>query len=240
MNRLLLKIFFKRVKIILLGKELYPEKAPFISEKNVFYCPNGMQSVAEIQVESTNKKELTHFLFLSNMMVEKGVFVLLDACKILKEKQFEFKCDFVGGWKDISEKEFEQKVLDFNLQNEVKYHGPQYGTEKKNFFEQADVFVFPTYYHGECFPLVLLEAMDYALPCLSTKNGAIPSLIEKGKTGFCILQKNVGVLSEKMIWMIEHPNERREMGQSGKKRFEENFRLQKFEENFVSILNECV
>ena len=35
------------------------------------------------------------------------------------------------------------------------------GEEKEAFFRQSDVFVFPTYYYNECFPLVILEAMEY-------------------------------------------------------------------------------
>ena len=44
--------------------------------------------------------------FLSNMMLEKGVWTLLDACCILKNKGYDFVCNFVGKWSDISEEEF--------------------------------------------------------------------------------------------------------------------------------------
>ena len=40
--------------------------------------------------------EKMNILFLSNMMEEKGVYTLLDACKLLKAKEYPFECHFVG------------------------------------------------------------------------------------------------------------------------------------------------
>lgn len=238
-NKTLLKLFFKGVKIILLGKELIPAKAPFMGKQPVFICPNGMPSVSKPK-ESNQNFQTIRFLFLSNMMEAKGVLVLLQACSRLKKKGYDFFCDFVGGYKDISEAYFNTEVEKSGLQQHVQAHGPKYGDDKKMFFEKADVFVFPTYYHGECFPLVLIEAMDYSLPSISTDNGAIPSLIENGKTGFCLPQKSVEELVQKMIWFVENPSQQKIMGTASKKRFHEHFTLPKFEQNVVSIFNQCI
>ncbi|MUH38095.1 glycosyltransferase [Zobellia amurskyensis] len=234
-NKILLKIFFKKVKIILLGKELYAEKAPFIDEDNVFYCPNGIPAAIKTKINLDKKSERTHFLFLSNMMEEKGIYILLKACSILKKRKYTFQCDFIGKWKDVTEVDFLQNIVSHNLEDNVTAHGPKYGSEKAIFFEHADVFVFPTYYQSETFGLVLLEAMDYSLPCLSTVNGAIPSVITEGVTGYCLPQKDVDALVDRMIWMIEHPNERKIMGEVGNRRFEEQFTLKKYEEHLIDI-----
>lgn len=242
-NRLynfLCKAFFKGVKVILLGEELYAEKSSYLKRENVYFCPNGIPSSGVSNRLSTNQNRPVRFLFLSNMIKEKGVYVLLNACRILKQRNYQFYCDFVGDWKDISKHEFNAIRSEFGIEEEVTAYGAKYGSEKTIFFEQADVFVFPTYYHAETFGLVLLEAMDYSLPCISTDIGAIPSIIEHGKTGFCIEQENVKDLVKKMIIMIEHPDERAAMGLNGKKKFEEEFKLEKFESNMVSILRKFI
>lgn len=46
--------------------------------------------------------------------------------------------------------------------------------------------MFPTYYHNECFPLVLLEAMQHGLPCISTNEGAISDIVDDGVTGYIV------------------------------------------------------
>lgn len=236
--RMLCKSFFKGVKVILLGEDLYPEKAPYVKPESVYFCPNGILAVAKPKNATDKANPNTHFLFLSNMIQEKGVYTLLDACRILKQRDYPFRCDFVGAWKDISEEDFNTLLAEYNLINEVTAHGAKYGVEKVPFFEETDVFVFPS--NDEVFPLVLLEAMDYSLPCITTRIGAIPSVIKEGNTGYCIEPKNMESLVNKMIWMIEHPEERVNMGIEGKKRFEERFTVEQFESNMVVILNECM
>ena len=53
---------------------------------------------------------------------------VLDACKILNEKSFNFKCDFVGKWlKDKDEKYFQNFVKKNNLSKNVFSHGEKIG-----------------------------------------------------------------------------------------------------------------
>jgi glycosyltransferase involved in cell wall biosynthesis len=86
----------------------------------------------------------------------------------------------VGKWADITERDFCAAIEKKNLSNCVFAHGAKYGNEKTYFFEQADIFVFPS--HDECFPLVLLEAMQSGLPIISTNEGGIPDIVDNEKT----------------------------------------------------------
>jgi len=240
-NRFLYTQFFKNIKVILLAEELYSEKKQYVNRSDLFICPNGIKQTLDIQtVTKVTELIAPRFLFLSNMMEEKGVWVLLEACKILRDKGHVFKCDFVGRWVDISESEFYRKVKDYALENFIEAHGPQYGDEKNKFFENATVFVFPTFYHGETFGLVLLEAMEYGLPCVSTTEGGIPSVVQDGITGLLVEPTNFEALSEKMIELIKNPDLQLKMGQAGRERFLQNFTLEIFENNFTFILEKCI
>ncbi len=140
---------------------------------------NSQQPIANSQAPSAK------ILFLSNLIPSKGVYVLLDACKMLKERGLQFVCDFVGGeTKEISRATFEAAVRERDLEDVVRYHGPKYGEEKLAYFAQSDVFVFPTFYYNECFPLVLLEAMQWRLPLVSSDEGGIPDIVQNGENGF--------------------------------------------------------
>ena len=52
---------------------------------------------------------------------------------------------------------------------------------REAFLQTADIFVFPTFYFNECFPLVIIEAMMNGLPVISTDEGGIRDEVKDGK-----------------------------------------------------------
>ena len=165
------------------------------------------------------------------------MFVLLNALKILADKGVSFYCDFVGGeTKEIDNEKFTLEVNRRNLGRQVIYLGRKYGAEKERYFTDADIFVFPTYYGNECFPLVLLEAMQYGLPCITTNEGGIPDMVQDGVNGIICERQNAESLAAAIEKLLLNPELRKQMGQKGFEIFKERFTLDKFESNLCECL----
>lgn len=228
--------FFKGLKVILLAKPLYQDVCKYVNRKDVYFCPNGIPVQQNIPVCINH--EGFNILFLSNMMKEKGVWDLVEACQILKEKGKIFHCHFVGKWSDITEKEFQLKIQQLNMENYISVYGAKYGSNKDEFFQKATVFVFPTYYNNECFPLVLLEAMEHGLPCISTQEGGISAIIEDGKTGYIVERNSPQVLAKKIETLMEQPTLCKTMGIASREKLVNEFTLEKFECKLRDILQE--
>ena len=178
-----------------------------------------------------------NLFFLSNLIPSKGVYVLLDACRILKERGHGFVCRFVGGeTKEMDRATFEAEVQRRGLEGMVRYEGPKYGEEKEEYWCSSDVFVFPTYYFNECFPLVILEAMQHGLPVVSTDEGAVPDIVVDGENGFICRRKDVEGLAQALERLLLDEALRRRMGAKGYSRYMENFTLERFERRFVECL----
>ena len=231
--------FFKDLKVILLAKELYADIKKYVPVDNVYICPNGIPLAGACKRQKMYR-DIPRILFLSNMISSKGVWVLIEACQILRKQGITFHCDFVGKWSDITEESFNVAISEKGLEGVVCAYGAKYGDEKLAFFNQADVFVFPTYYDNECFPIVLLEAMQMGLPCVSTNEGGISSIVEDGKTGFIVEKKNSEALADRIAYLLGHPTVCKEMGENGRKRFNEKYTLEIFESRIKNILSECI
>ena len=176
-------------------------------------------------------------LFLSNLIESKGIYVLLEACRMLKEEGVAFQCDYVGGEsKMVSGESFRAAIAAQGLADCVTYHGPQYGAAKERFFREADIFVFPTFYDNECFPLVLVEAMQHKLPVISTMEGAIPDIVTDGVNGFVCAQRDVQALAEALRRLIGDGQMRVAMGQRGYEMYREGMTLEAFEKRFTQAL----
>lgn len=238
----LYKRFFKNIKVILLSECLYDDVKKYVNRDDVFVCGNGIPSSAiEGLVSASPEDKIPHLLFLSNLLISKGVVVLLDSLKLLKEKGCRFVCDFVGGETvEMDAAMFQAEVAKRGLEGMVVYHGRKYGKDKEAFLNGADIFVFPTFYHNECFPLVLLEAMEHGVACISTTEGGIPGIIDNGKTGFLVPKHDVSVLADKIQLLLNDSVLRCNMGKAGREKFEKEFTLEVFEKRMTWILEHIV
>lgn len=233
----LYKHFFKDIKVILLAEALYQDVKKYVKRENVFICPNGIPETLDTEPVAKRNNEIPHILFLSNLLISKGVLVLLDACKILKDKGYSFVCEFVGGeTSEIDAARFNRKVDERGLNGMAVYKGRKYGDDKQEAFQNVDIFAFPTYYHNETFGLVNLEAMEYKLPVVSTDEGGIIDVVKDGENGLIAKKKNVFSLAEKLIALLGDEQLRIKMGEDGYRKFKQQFTLSAFEKNFADVL----
>ena len=237
-DNLLYRVVFKNADVILLSKHLYPDLKKYIPEDRVHYCPNGIPDLKREMKSNKDgmAKSIPELLFLSHLFESKGIFILVEALRILKIKGCTFHCTIIGGVGDVTEEQMEDTIKETGLTGFVNLAGKRYGDEKKSAFEMADIFVHPTF--NDCLPLVLLEAMQYSLPIVSTPEGAIPDVVEDGVSGFLVPQRDAVELADKLEALIHDPDLRQKMGAAGRARYEAQFTLERFERRMVEILNQ--
>lgn len=179
---------------------------------------------------------MMHFLTISNLNSSKGTWILLKACRLLKEQgTTDFRVHFVGaGTAEISEEDFRGAIETQGLSDVAQYHGRLYGEEKERLLLQADVFVHPTL--NDCFPLVLLEAMQHDLPIIATPVGAIPDMVEDGVSGLIIPEQDAKALAEAMQGFIEHPERISSMGEAARNKFQSLYTIDLFDGRLLAIL----
>lgn len=235
----LYRYFFKRLKVILLAETLYKDVERYVERKNVFVCPNGIPILHRDEQWKKPNNEVTHLLFLSNLLVSKGVFVLLDALQILTEKGYTFICQLVGGeTAEINAELFAKEVKKRALDKYVTYMGRKVGTEKELIFRQTDIFVFPTY--NECFPLVVLEAMAHKLPVVTTNEGGIPDIVEDEINGLICEKQNAKSLAHCIARLLGDEDLRTSMGEAGFKKFEQQYTITAFERQFIQVIEKAL
>lgn len=240
LDNLLYKMVFRKAYSVVGSKWLYFDVEKYIDKDHVYYCANGIPAPNYAMIEKTRSKKTVQILFLSNLIESKGVYTLLKACHYLNEKGINFKCVYIGSEGDITANELQDRINDLELQDKVVYAGKKYDKDKHKAFLEADVFAFPTHYPNECFPLVILEAMQYSLPVISTPEGGVPDMVENGENGFLIKQKDSKELAEKLELLIENPSLRHEMGQAGHKKYLERFTVEVYGNTIKNIIGDVL
>jgi glycosyltransferase involved in cell wall biosynthesis len=239
------KIIFKGLlqcdKVIVLGPELVENLNGEVTRNKIFILPNAIpNTLSNKEFEKINNRKNKNtdlnLLFLSNLEESKGCFKLLEVCKLLYDAGEKYTCHFVGDWRSDNERQrFFRYIEKYNLSGNIIYHGRLISKEKKEMLTSADILIFPT--ENDACPRVIIEAMEFGLPVISTRVGTIPSLIEHGKTGF-ILEKNQATEIFDYVIKLQDKNFRNEIGFNGRKRFLEKFTLDLYKNKFIGIINE--
>ena len=241
LGKQLYPFIFKKSEVILLSSLLYNDISAYVSKDRVYFCSNGIpdtQYCSKSNIIDYNKP--IQLLFLSNLIKSKGVLDLLYACKLLNKDGYSFHCTIAGGEGDISVSELNELIDVYDLSAYVSYLGVVQGQDKVKTFSDADIFIFPTFYPNECFPLVLLEAMQAGLPIISTTEGAIPEIVEDGKSGLIIPSRNPHHLANAIVELLNSPDQLKKMGQYGRNKFKLEYTLEIFENSFFRIIQSIV
>lgn len=237
----LCKWYFKGAKVIILADSLYNDISSLVEEKNKFILHNGIpitvsQDKFNSIVKERQNQQTCRILFFSNIMESKGATVLLKALCLLKDKGCIFKAIFAGKWINQDYKIiFTQLTHNFCLDKHIELKGFCSGKRKEEVFSQSDIFVFPTL--KDTWAIVILEAMEYALPVVSSEEGAIPEIITDGKEGYIVKKNDYITLAEKIETLINDKQLRLKLGENARKKVLENYSFTEYEKNFIKIIN---
>lgn len=149
-----------------------------------------------------------------------------------------FSADIIGSEtlecdRNLLQKEITARDLSAN----VIYHGRQTGIERNRILSAGNYFLFPTKYKNEAFPLVVLEAMQFQMLCLSTPVGGIMDLIEDGTTGFLCNPDDAAGFANRILQMESDHALREKITGNAWLQYQEKYTLKKFEENMCRCLN---
>ena len=136
---------------------------------NTAFLPNQ-----EFCKELLSKKQLT-IGFLSNISFDKGIRDYIEVMKFLSTKLHIIGI-IAGPYTDKISKTYLEDNL--KLLNNIDYIGRINNEQKKNFFEQTDILLFPTNYSNEAEPLVIHEAMSFGVPVIARSGGCIKQIID--------------------------------------------------------------
>jgi colanic acid/amylovoran biosynthesis glycosyltransferase len=138
-----------------------------------------------------------------------------------------------------------QALIDrFNMNDKISILGFQRQDQVADLMSKADILVAPsvTSKDGdmEGIPVVIMEAMARGLPVLSTLHSGIPELVEDGKSGFLVPERDPMALAERLTYLLEHQNLWPRWGAAGRDFIKENHNIDKLNDQLVGIFNQLL
>jgi colanic acid/amylovoran biosynthesis glycosyltransferase len=84
-------------------------------------------------------------------------------------------------------------------------------------------------------PVAILEALARGLPVLSTQHSGIPEVIQHGESGILVPERDVTAFTDKLEYLLSHPEIWPEMGRKGRCYVEEHHSIDRLNDELVEI-----
>lgn len=226
--RPIMEWFLKRADIIVVATQGHingSDYLPKYKDKCVI-IPFGVDPVIEDKgkqylkkVGAVHKNKL-NILFVGRFVYYKGCEILLNAVSKVSGVELTMVGD--GDLKEKLEKDSE--IL--GIRDKIHFCGNLDDNELHKAYGECDIFVLPSIVKSEAFGLVQIEAMAYGKPVINTNlSSGVPYVSLDHETGLTVPPNDVQALADAIQWMVDHEEERIEMGRKARKRVEEHYRM---------------
>jgi len=164
---------------------------------------------------------------VGRLVPKKGFDVLIRAVAALRAEGRAVRCVIAGD--GPSRRELMRLADELNVQDRVHFLGALDNGEIRRRMEECDLFVLPCRVDAsgdrDGIPVVLMEAMACGRCAISGDLPAIRELIADGETGLLVEPGSVGALAGAMRGALDDHEERRRLGEAGRRRVCEEFAL---------------
>lgn len=177
-------------------------------------------SATEVKNDISNRP---HIVFVGRLEYRKGVIDLAEAIPDVLKQFPDARFTFIGDAALSPKAGIDMRAF---LENKLKGHARSVSFTGKlpradvmKYFNDGDIFVFPSHY--ESFGLVCCEAMAAGKAVIGSANGGMAEIIENGKSGILIEPKKPELISKQICRLIADNEKRLELGKNARARIDQ-------------------
>ena len=206
---------------------LYPQAK---AKGRVIY--NGIGEMWFEKEPGHSEQNPPYLLFVGRFHHAKGIDVLLEAWKQIKDCYPDHKLVLVG---DGPDREMLYKTAqEYGLAESVEFHQAVKNTQLLPLYENAIAVVMPS--RNEGLPIVSLESGARGKVCVGTRVGGVPEVIVNGETGFLVASESPQELANaiRRVFALKE-DERGKMGEAARLRVRERFSQKSMISNYLNL-----
>jgi glycosyltransferase involved in cell wall biosynthesis len=158
-----------------------------------------------------------------------------ELLKIYKHLKF-----LIVGEPSRGENEYAEKIKglakEYKIENNVIFTG--YRSDTPEVLSSMDIFAFPS--HSEAFGIALAEALAMGKPSVCSNSDGVLDIVVDGVTSYLFEKQNFMDLAEKLEFLINSPEKRKEFGYAARLRAVECFDIEKLSDKMLEIYYELL
>lgn len=197
-----------------------------------------LASKEKSHVLSTEKKNRLQLLYVGKIEDRRNVYFMVEVFRKALRLHPDIQLSIIGD----GEKEYKDPFLK-SIEKEIRektilYRQKATQAELADIYQEADIFLFTSNY--EIFGMVLLEAMYFGLPVVSTLNGGSSTLIQNGVNGYVLEAFDVEQWTEKLDVLLKDRDKRLDMGKRAEQTIRTGFTWEHLTDKFENAYQQAI
>ena len=198
----------------------------------VVVIPNGVPIPREYKTNYAIEAERpVKIAAVGRLHEKKGFDVLIEAARLLTVQGLRVKCTIRG--EGPLRPQLEQQIAEANLQDRIAL--PGWSDNLKDLLLESDVFAFPSF--QEDFPLVVLEAMSFALPIAASAIDGPKDFLRNGDTALLVPPHDPQALADALARLIGDQALRERLGKAARADVSKNYSFEAISHRLADTLN---
>lgn len=227
-------IFFKKEERLL---KKYDEFLVLTEEDKKQYKNNKIKVInnpLSFYPKKISRLENKRVISIGRLVSQKGYDLLIEIWKKVALKYPDWILDIYG--EGDLRKDLQEKINKYKLGNKIFLKGKEKNIQEK--YLESSIYVMSSRYEG--FGMVLVEAQACGLPIVSFDCPCGPKdIVTDGEDGFLCKFGNIDEMTDKIIYLIENEEKRKEFGKKAREnslRFSEEIIMKQWKELFKNLI----
>ena len=182
------------------------------------------------------QKKKNSILWVARLIKLKHPEAPIEIARLLKAEGYTFHLNIIGVG-PLQEK-LETLIKKYGLGNEVCLLGSMSPEEVRVYMEQSEIFLF-TSDKNEGWGAVLNESMNSGCAVVASDAiGSVPYLIKNGENGLTYESGMMKDLYQKVKWLLDNPDQRKEMGEKAYQTLVETWNAETAAERLLALIED--
>ena len=195
----------------------------------IVHCGVVPGQFKQVKHEGTGNR----LLFVGRLAAVKGLPVLLESISALKRAIPDLTLTVVGDGEDRAM--LEALSTEMGLMEQVQFVGYKSQAEVRQYLQETDVFVLPSFAEGV--PVVLMEALMSGVPVVATQIAGVSELVEDGVSGFLVSPSDRQALCDRIQTLLLDGRLRQQFGEQGVAKVSEQFDATKESRKLADLIS---
>lgn len=226
------------LKIIAVSESVRKELIGFkiAGPQKIITIPLGLELKRYLKIEKNGPevRDYNSVGIIGRLVPVKNHKMFLEAVKRLKENGARVKFLIVGD--GPLRGELENYAEGLGLKQDVTFTG--WIKDLRHIYSELDVVALTSLNEGT--PVALIEAQAAACPCVATRVGGVPNVVEDGKSGFLVVSRDIDKFTEALSELLNNPGLALSMGRYGRERVKNKFDKMRLFRDIENIYQELL